>query len=67
VKEITKEDGTKTSDFQQIQEEAKNHFEHLLTEEGIANLNIQEDMLLNIPTVVNQEDNVKINQEVTEK
>jgi hypothetical protein len=67
VKEITKEDGTKINDFQQIQEEAKTHFEHLLTEEGIVNLSTQEDLLLNIPTVVSQEDNAKINQEVTEK
>jgi hypothetical protein len=67
VKEITKEYGTKASVFQQIQEESKNHFEQLLTEEGIANLNIQEDLLLNISIVVYQEDNAKINQEVIEK
>ena len=65
MKEITKEYGTKTNDFRQIQEEAKTHFEHLLTEEDVANLNTQEDLLLNIPAIVNQEDNAKINQEVT--
>ena len=42
VKEITKEYGTKINDFRQIQEEAKIHFEHLLTEEDVANLNTQE-------------------------
>jgi hypothetical protein len=45
VKDITKEYGTKIDDFHQIQAEAKLHFECLLTEEGIADLNIQEDLL----------------------
>jgi hypothetical protein len=67
VKEITKEDGTKIDDFHQIQAEAKLHFERLLTEDDTADINIQENLLLNIPSVVNQEDNNKINQEVTEK
>jgi hypothetical protein len=65
VKAITKEYGTKINEFQQIQEETKTHFEHILTEDGIANLNTQEDLLLNILTIVSQEDNAKINQEVT--
>jgi hypothetical protein len=65
VKEITKEDGTKTYDFHQIQAEAKLHFERLLTEDDNVDLNIQEELLLNIPSIVNQEDNAKINKEVT--
>jgi hypothetical protein len=67
VKDITKEDGTKTDDFHQIQAEAKLHFELLLTEDNNAYLNIQEELLLNIPRVINQEDNAKLNKGVTEK
>jgi hypothetical protein len=67
VKDITKEDGTKTDDFHQIQAEAKLHFELLLTEDNNADLNIQEELLLNIPRVINQEDNAKLNKGVTEK
>jgi hypothetical protein len=67
VKEITKEDGSKTDDFHQIQAEAKLHFQRLLTEDGIADLNVQEDLLIKIPSIINQEDNTKLNQEVTEK
>jgi hypothetical protein len=67
VFEITREDGTKINDFCQIQEEAKRHFENLLTEEGNVNLNIQEDLLKNILKLIEQEDNIKMNQEVTKK
>jgi len=67
VKEFTKEDGTKTDDFHQIQEESKLHFERLLTEDDTIDINIQENLLLNILNVVNQEDTNKINQEVIEK
>ena len=67
MNEFTKEDGTKTDDFHQIQEEAKLHFERLLTEDDTVDINIRESLLLNILNVVNQEDNSKINHEVIEK
>jgi hypothetical protein len=52
VKEITKVDGTKTDDRQQIQEEAKLHFETLLTEDGNTDIDVQENLLQNILSVV---------------
>jgi hypothetical protein len=67
VKEITKADGTKIDDPHQIQEEAKLHFQALLTEDGNIDINVQESLLQNIPSKISQEDNYMINQEVTEK
>jgi len=61
VKEITKEDGTKIDDFHKIQEEAKLHFERILTKDNTIDINIQENLLINILSILNQEDNNKIN------
>jgi len=52
VKEITKDDVTKIDDCQQIQAEAKLHFETLLTKDYNTNINVQENLLQNIPSVV---------------
>jgi hypothetical protein len=67
VTETTREDGAETNDFLQIQEQAKRHFENLLTEEGKVDLNIQEGLLNNILTIIEKEDNNKMNQEVSKK
>ena len=53
MKEITKEDGTKIDDFHKIQEEAKLHFERILTKDNTIDINIQENLLINILSVVN--------------
>ena len=45
VKEITKVDGTKTYDRQQIQGEDKLHFETLLIEDKNIDINVQENLL----------------------
>jgi hypothetical protein len=67
VKEITKDDGIKIDDRQQIQVESKIHFETLLTEYNNTDINVEENLLQNIPSVISQEDNDKFKQEVIEK
>jgi len=67
VKEITKDDGRKIDDSQQIQVESKIHFETLLKEYNNTDINVEENLLQNISSVISQEDNDKFKQEVTEK
>jgi hypothetical protein len=66
ITEIKAKDGTYIKGHNQINITTKEHFEKLYQEDGYGDIEAQENLLQNIPQIINQEDNEKLIMLVTE-